>query len=207
MKDTLCINPQASALLVLDIQKIILDGTAAPPSAAEKEAFLSRNARLIAAARGAGMRVIYVRNGFRRGYPEVNGRNKSFELIRRTDRFPDDADGSQIHPAVAPHADDVVIVKHRVNAFFGTELDMVLRSNGIETLVLAGLATSRVVLSTLRYAADADYGIIVAHDCCSDSDPDVHEILIKKVFVRAATVVTSDVVVEALGQPAQAPRP
>jgi nicotinamidase-related amidase len=62
------------------------------------------------------------------------------------------------------------------------------------------------VLSTLRYAADADYGIIVAHDCCSDSDPDVHEILVKKVFVRAATVVTSDVVVEALGQPAGAPR-
>jgi nicotinamidase-related amidase len=200
MSDTLAINPHASALLVLDIQKIILEGSAGPPTAAEKDAFLSRNARLIAGARGAGMRVIYVRNGFRRGYPEVSARNKSFASIRQTDRFPDDGEGSQIHAAVAPHAEDVVITKHRVNAFFGTELDMILRSNGIETLILVGIATSRVVLSTLRYAADADYGMIVAHDCCSDSDPDVHDMLIKKVFVRAATVVTSEAVLEALGQ-------
>ena len=199
MTDTLSINARASALVVLDMQKIILDGSAGPPTAAEKDAFLSRNARLIAAARGAGMRVIYVRNGFRPGYPEVSGRNKSFASIRQSDRFPDAGDGSQIHPAVAPQADDVVITKHRVSAFFGTELDMVLRANGIETLVLVGIATSRVVLSTLRYAADADYGIVVAHDCCSDSDPDVHEMLIKKVFVRAATVVTSDAVMGALG--------
>jgi nicotinamidase-related amidase len=201
MTDTLSINPKATALLVLDIQKIIFDGDAAPPSAAEREAFLSRNARLIAAARASGMRVIYVRNGFRRGYPEVSGRNKSFDSIRQRDRFPDDGEGSQIHPAVAPHADDVVITKHRVSAFFGTELDMILRANGIETLILVGIATSRVVLSTLRYAADADYGIIVAHDCCSDSDPDVHEMLLKKVFVRAASVVTSDAVLKALGRP------
>jgi nicotinamidase-related amidase len=204
MTDTLPIDPRASALVVLDMQKIILDGSAGPPTAAEKEAFLSRNARLIAAARGAGMRVIYVRNGFRPGYPEVSGRNKSFASIRQSDRFPDAGDGSQIHPAVAPQADDVVITKHRVSAFFGTELDMILRANGIETLVLVGVATSRVVLSTLRYAADADYGIVVAHDCCSDSDPDVHEMLIKKVFVRAATVVTSDAVLGALGQAARA---
>jgi nicotinamidase-related amidase len=201
MKDILSINPKASALLVLDIQKIILDGSAGPPTAAEKEAFLSRNARPLAAARDARMRVIYVRNGFRRGYPEVSGRDKSFAAIRETDRFPDDADGSQIHPALAPRADDIVITKHRVNAFFGTELDMILRANGIETILLVGIATSRVVLSTLRYAADADYEIIVPHDCCSDSDPDVHEILIKKVFVRAAAVVTSDVVLEALRRP------
>jgi nicotinamidase-related amidase len=200
MTDTLAIDPGASALLVLDIQKIILEGSAGPPTAAEKEAFLSRNARLIAAARSARMRVIYVRNGFRRGYPEVSGRNKSFNSIRQTDRFPDDGDGSQIHPAVAPRADDVVITKHRVSAFFGTELDMILRANGIETLILVGIATSRVVLSTLRYAADADYGIIVPRDCCSDSDPDVHEMLINKVFGRAATIVTSDAVVEALGR-------
>jgi nicotinamidase-related amidase len=198
MTASLSIDPRASALLVLDIQKIILDGSAGPPTAAEKDAFLSRNARLIAAARGAGMRVIYVRNGFRRGYPEVSGRNKSFASIRQSDRFPDDGDGSKIHPAVAPQAEDVVITKHRVSAFFGTELDMILRANGIETLVLVGIATSRVVLSTLRYAADADYGIVVAHDCCSDSDPDVHEMLLKKVFVRAATVVTSDAVMAAL---------
>jgi nicotinamidase-related amidase len=198
MNEQIEINPRTTALLVLDLQRIILDGDAAPQTAAEKEALLSRNARLIAGARNAGMRVIYVRNGFRTGYPEVSSRNKSFSSIRQRDRFPDGGEGSQIHPAVAPLPDDVIITKHRVNAFFGTELDMILRSNGIDTLVLAGIATSRVVLSTLRYAADADYALFVAHDCCSDSDPDVHEMLIKKVFVRAGTVASSGEILEAL---------
>jgi nicotinamidase-related amidase len=198
--DAPVLNPRSSALLVLDLQKIILEGDAAPPTAAEKDALLARNARLIAGARRAGIRVIYVRNGFRPGYPEVSGRNKSFASIKQRDRFPEDADGSQIHPAVAPQAGEVVITKHRVSAFFGTELDMILRANEIDTVILAGVATSRVVLSTLRYAADADYAIIVAHDCCSDSDPDVHDILVKKVFGRAATVVTSDAILEALSQ-------
>jgi nicotinamidase-related amidase len=192
MNEPLDIQPRTSALIVLDLQRIIVEGSAGPPTAAEKEALLSRNARLIAGARRAGMRVIYVRNGFRKGYPEVSSRNKAFSSIRERDRFPDDGEGSQIHPAVAPDPDDVVITKHRVSAFYGTELDMILRSNGIDTLVLAGIATSRVVLSTLRYAADADYSLCVAHDCCSDSDPDVHELLVKKVFVRAGTVATSD---------------
>lgn len=194
------IHPRTSALIVLDLQRIIVDGSAGPPTPAEKEALLGRNARLIAGARRAGMRVIYVRNGFRKGYPEVSSRNKAFASIRETDRFPDDGEGSQIHPAVAPQSDDVVITKQRVNAFFGTALDMILRSNGIDTLVLAGIATSRVVLSTLRYAADADYALFVAHDCCSDSDPDVHEMLVKKVFVRAGTVATGDEILAALAR-------
>jgi nicotinamidase-related amidase len=198
MTDQLSIDPKTSALLVLDIQRIIIEGEAGPPTAAEKEAFLSRNARLIAGARSAGMRVIYVRNGFRKGYPEVSSRNKAFSSIRERDRFPDDAEGSQIHPAVAPHPDDVVITKHRVSAFVGTELDMILRANHIETLVLAGIATSRVVLSTLRYAADADYSLVVAHDCCSDSDPEVHRVVVEKIFTRAATVVTADAVIKAV---------
>jgi len=198
MNEQLDINPKTSALLVLDLQRIILDGDAAPQNPAEKEALLSRNARLIAGARSAGMKVIYVRNGFRKGYPEVSSRNKSFSSIRQRDRFPDAAEGSQIHPTVAPLPDDIVITKHRVSAFYGTELDMILRSNGIDTLVLAGIATSRVVMSTLRYAADSDYSLFVAHDCCSDSDPDVHEIMIKKVFVRAGTMATADEILQVL---------
>jgi nicotinamidase-related amidase len=202
MTEQLKIHPRTSALIVLDLQRIIVEGEAGPPTAAEKEALLSRNARLIAGARSAGMRVIYVRNGFRKGYPEVSSRNKAFASIRERDRFPDDAEGSQIHPAVAPHPDDVVITKHRVSAFYGTELDMILRANGIDTLVLAGIASSRVVLSTLRYAADADYALFVAHDCCSDSDPDVHELLVKKVFVRAGMVLSADEILAVLnGRP------
>ena len=69
-------------------------------------------------------------------------------------------------PAVRPQPEDVVVVKHRVGAFSSTDLDMILRAKGVDTLVLTGLATSGVVLSTVRQGADADYRLVVVADCC-----------------------------------------
>ena len=89
-------------------------------------------------------------------------------------------------------------MKHRVNAFFGTDLDMILRSRGIDTLILMGHATSGVILSTVRYAADADYQLIVIEDGCADRDSEVHTLLMEKVFPRQATVTSSKDVVAAL---------
>jgi nicotinamidase-related amidase len=199
MAEKIVIDPKTSALLVLDVQQIIVDGSAGPASPADKAALLERSAHLIAASRRSAMRVIYVQNGFRAGYPEVHPHNKAIESIRENHKFAPGAAGNEIHPAVAPLPDEVVITKHRVSAFVGTDLELVLRANRLETLVLIGIATSRVVLSTLRYAADADYRLLVAHDCCSDSDPEVHRVLVEKVFTRAATVVTAAEIAAALG--------
>jgi nicotinamidase-related amidase len=76
-----------------------------------------------------------------------------------------------------------------VERFAGSDLDMVLRAGGIHSLVLAGIATSGVVLSTLRQAADLDYRRTVLADGCLDADPDVHRVLLEKVFPRQAEVV------------------
>ena len=103
-----------------------------------------------------------------------------------------------IHPTVSPQQDEPVIVKHRVNAFFGTDLDVILRSQGVDTLILMGHATSGVILSTVRYAADADYQVIVIEDGCADRDPEVHALLMEKIFPRQATVTSSKEAVEAL---------
>ena len=124
--------------------------------------------------------------------------NSIFPAIRETGRFIEGSAGTEVHPAVAPKPGDVVVTKHRVSAFFGTDLDMVLRANGIETLVLSGIATSGVVLSTIRHAADADYRLVVVSDCCADPDPEVHRVLTEKVFARPATVTTADGVIAAL---------
>jgi nicotinamidase-related amidase len=86
-----------------------------------------------------------------------------------------------------------------VSAFAGTDLDLILRANGIEMLILAGIATSGVVPSTVRHAADADYRVMVIEDCCADRDPEVHRVLIEKVFARQTTVVRAEAVVAALG--------
>jgi nicotinamidase-related amidase len=75
---------------------------------------------------------------------------------------------------------------------------MILRAKKIDTLVLAGVATSGVVLSTTRHAADADYRIVIAGDACADRDDEVHRVLVEKVFPRQATVATTADVVAAL---------
>ena len=173
----------ASALLIMDVQRGIVDRIG------NDEGFLTRLGAAAAAARGAGIQVVYVVVGFRPGYPEVSERNKSFGAIAGTGRFAEGDPGSAIHPAVAPAPGDVVVIKRRVSAFAGSDLEVVLRAGGIDHLVLAGIATSGVVLSTLRQAADLDYRLTVLADGCLDADPEVHRVLTEKVFPRQADVV------------------
>jgi nicotinamidase-related amidase len=103
-----------------------------------------------------------------------------------------------IHPAVQPAAGEVVVGKHRVNALYGTALDPILRANNIDTLIILGYATSGVVLSTVRYAADSDYRLVVVEDCCADQDPEVHDFLTRRIFPRQAEVVSAAEVMQAL---------
>jgi nicotinamidase-related amidase len=194
MSSPLALDPKTTALLVMDFQSAIVEMVAAG-----EDGLLARTARIVEASRKAGVRVIYVVVGFRAGYPEVSSRNASFGAIRESGRFAEGAAGNEVHARVAPQPGEVIVTKHRVSAFAGTDLEMILRANGIDTLVLAGIATSGVVLSTVRHAADADYRLVVVEDCCADRDPEVHRVLMGKVFAaRQATVVKADDVVGAL---------
>jgi nicotinamidase-related amidase len=94
--------------------------------------------------------------------------------------------------ALEPGADEPVVLKRRVSAFSGSDLDVLLRAAGADSLVLAGIATSGVVLSTLRQAADLDYRLTVLSDACADGDAEVHRVLLDKVFPRQALVTTTD---------------
>ena len=96
----------------------------------------------------------------------------------------------KVHEDLKPQADEVVVTKRRVSAFAGSDLEVILRAYGVQHLVLTGIATSGVVLSTLREAADKDYGLTVLADCCADSDEEVHRVLTTKIFPRQADVLT-----------------
>jgi nicotinamidase-related amidase len=194
MTDNLSIDRRTSALLVMDFQTLIVDNYATGA-----EALLDRTAKLIAVARAAGIRVIYVVVGFRPGYPEVSDRNATFSRIKASGAFAAGAENAGIHPAVAPLAEEIVVTKHRVSAFAGTDLELILRANGIETLILMGITTSGVVLSTLRQAADADYRLLVVGDCCSDGDEEAHRVLLEKIFPRQATITTAAGLARAIG--------
>lgn len=189
----LSIDPKNTALLVMDFQALVVENYAT-----DKDTLLAQTARLLNAARGKGLTVIYVVVGFRLGFPEISARNMSFNAIKGTGRFAVGDSNAEIHRAVAPNAEETVVTKHRVGAFVGTDLDMILRANSIETLLLAGIATSGVVLSTVRHAADADYRLVVVRDCCSDQDTEVHRILLDKVFPRQAAVTSVDEILPAI---------
>jgi nicotinamidase-related amidase len=173
-----------TALLIMDVQPEIVERFG-------DHGLTGRLVRAAAAARAAGVRVIYVKVGFREGHPEVSSRNPLFARVAQGDGFVEGR-SSELHPALTQEPGDVVVTKRRVSAFAGSDLDMVLRAGAIDALVLSGIATSGCVLSTLRQAADLDFSLIVLSDGCIDSDHEVHRVLCEKVFRDQAEVLTTD---------------
>jgi nicotinamidase-related amidase len=170
-----------TALLVMDVQSHIVSRIE------DQETYLATVNLAVAAAHENHLPVIYVVVGFRPGFPEVSSRNKSFSTIKETS-------GTAMldpQPVIELTADDIVVTKRRVSAFSGSDLEVILRAQGIKHLVLAGIATSGVVLSTVREAADKDFQLSVLADACADFDSEVHQVLLEKVFPRQATVLTS----------------
>lgn len=174
-----------TALLLMDLQPGILANY-------DDAGYLPRIGRALAAARRAGLPVIWVRVAFRDGYPEVSPDNAIFAGIRGSGRLLETTEAAQLHPSLDVQPQDVRVTKRRIGAFAGSDLDVVLRGLGVRHLVLAGVSTSGVVLSTLRLAADLDYRLTVLADGCMDGDGEVHRVLVEKVFPRQATVRTVD---------------
>jgi len=177
-----------TALLLMDFQNGIAGRhpEAAPAVAAAKTA--------LDAARTHGVPVVFVRVAFRDGLPEVSARNKGFGAIKGSDQaahFVESSPATQIVDVLAPRSGEAVVVKRRIGAF-ASDLAVVLSGLGATDLVLAGVSTSGVVLSTVRDAADRDFGLTVLADACFDADPEVHRVLTEKLFPRQADVTTAD---------------
>ena len=184
-----------TALVAMDCQAGIVSIYAKP-----QEEFVERASSVLRAARSAGMPVIQVQVGFRPGFPEVSDRNKLFAAIKSSSQHQKLFEGAAgaIHPALGPEPGDIVVTKHRVSAFAGTDLELLLRAMEIYTIILFGIATSGVVLSTLLEACDADYRIVVIADCCADLDAELHGTLLNRLFPQRAEVMTASDLVKAL---------
>jgi nicotinamidase-related amidase len=172
----------SAALLLMDFQNGVVERLGSPE-------VIERARTALDAARGHDVPVLFVRIGFRDGTPEASARNKSFAAVAARGDMGVDAPGTQVVPELAPLATEVVVVKRRVSAFTGSDLEVVLRAADADHLVLTGIATSGVVLSTLREAADRDYRLTVLADACADGDDEVHRVLTEKVFPRQADVL------------------
>lgn len=193
MTSPFSLDRQHTALLMMDYQQEIVANVIQ-----QYPHLLDHAADTLAAARAANLPVIYIVVQFREGYPEISPRNRSFSAIREAGRLLIGTPAAEIHPQVAPRAGEVVLTKHRVGAFSTTPLETILCAHDITTLVLCGVSTSGVVLSTLRSAADMDYDLVVVEDCCAEGDAEVHRVLMQKLFPRQARVVSSREVIDAL---------
>jgi nicotinamidase-related amidase len=180
------IDPARTALLVMDYQNGILERV-------ENAAELLRAAGdTIDLIRANGGTVGYVRVGLADG--DALGGMMAQRIGSEAARtmFHADAQGTQIHDDIAPQDGDIVVRKTRVGPFGTTDLDQQLRSRGIDTLILAGISTSGVVLSTVRDGHDRDYRLIVVSDLCADPEEDVHTFLVQRILPRQAEVITRD---------------
>lgn len=181
------INPARTAVLSMDLQA----GIVSIYTKDDKENFLARVSSVLNWARTNKIQAIHVRVSFRPGLPEVSARNPMLASIKESTQHQQLFQGpiGEIHPAVSPLENEVVVVKHRISSFTGTDLDLILRANDIEALILMGIATSGVVLSTALHASDNDYRIFVVSDCCADLDSELHSIVLEKLLSKQATVL------------------
>lgn len=188
------INNARTAILIMDYENDIVNML---PESVQLP-LLEKASMILKAARQAHLPIIYIVVRFRDGYPEINVQNKLFSNLKESGRLIEGTFGAEIHSKVAPHPGDIIVTKRRVGAFSTTDLEPILRSKNINTLVLFGISTSGVVLSTLRSAADMDYKLVVISDACADRDAEVHRVLIDKVFPWQATVVHTQEFIKAV---------
>jgi nicotinamidase-related amidase len=181
------LDPARTALLVMDFQPGIIGMLSEP------DALVARVAETIALARRHGVHVGYVRVAFTDAdYDDAPAKSRMAAQVRAAGgAFDADAPGTAIDERVAPEPGEIVVRKIRVGAFSTTDLDAQLRERGVDTLILAGISTSGVVLSTVRDAYDRDYELLVLADACADREPGVHEFLTEKIFPRQASVITT----------------
>ncbi len=194
-KPAVTINRIRTALMIMDYQNDIVN--ILPEK--DRAPLLEKASTILNEARRAGIPVIYVVVRFRDGYPEISPQNRMFSGLKKAGWLREGTSGAEVHPQVAPQPGDIVVTKRRVGAFSTTDLETILRAKNIDTLAMFGIATSGVVLSTVRWAADMDYQLIVISDACADQSNDVHQVLTEKVFPAQATVVTAAEFVESIG--------
>lgn len=175
-----------TALIIGDIQNGIV------ANFGNDTELLARIRRTVDAARDAGLTIIFVRVGFRAGHPDISPANQMWSGVAQAGVMLEDDASTALHEALGVQSGDIVVVKRRVGAFVGTDLDVILRSRGVTGFGIGGIATSGVVLSTVRHGADLDYQMTVLSDLVKDGDEEVHRVLMEKLLPRQSQVKTSE---------------
>jgi nicotinamidase-related amidase len=185
------LDPNTTALIVIDLQRGIVARQAAPHAATE---VVERCAKLADAFRERKALVVLVHVGFSdddrdRLKPEADGAPPAGPLP---------PDWSEIVPEIGPRPGDIVITKRQWGAFYGTALDLQLRRRGIRTLVFGGIATNFGVESTARDAYERGFEQVFVEDAMSGLTAEAHQFAITTIFPRMGRIRSTDDVLAAI---------
>lgn len=184
-------DPKKTALACIDFQSDFVDPLGMSASRGlpiqELSAALPHAARALAAARDAGLFVFHTREAYAPDLSDLNAFRRRYDTVIGSEgpqgRFlVRGARGTEIVAEVAPRAGEPVVDKAGFNAFHQTALDTILRTRGIETLLLMGLTTQCCVSSTMRGAVELGYACVVLQDCTAAYDPADHEASIRVIY-------------------------
>lgn len=190
------ISPSKTAVIAIHWQRDVLmpEGGFGQHFAegARETGIIENMSRALASARELGMTVIYVNVAFNEDGSDVIANNPLFSHVLSTGAFVRNSFGTSIVDQLHPHPTDLVVEHNRISAFKGNILGSLLIERGIESLVVAGVATNVAVESTVRSAADDGYRVVVLKDCCSASDQAEHEASLRTMGIIATEVVDSE---------------
>jgi nicotinamidase-related amidase len=184
------------AMLMLDYQVALCeDGPhlKAPPLQAQvaERDVLATAERVLEQARAAGVLVVHVRLAFDPSYRLRTNRLARFDPYETNRAMLADSPEAQIVKALAPIEGEPVVDKGCVNPFIGTPLRDVLAAEGVDEVVLGGVATNLVVESAARHASDSGLQVTVVEDMCASFAPDLHAFAVERVLPLFGTVTTA----------------
>jgi nicotinamidase-related amidase len=184
------LDPKTTALVLIDLQGAIVGRDTQPYTAPE---VVARSAKLAEAVRSAGGTVVYVHvligefavsQNVDQGHPRPSG--------------PLPPAATNIVPEAGMREGDLLIAKRQWGAFHATNLDQALRTRGIKTIILAGIATNMGVESTARAAHEHGYDVVLAADAMASFTTEMHDFAINNIFPRLGRVRTAEQIAAAL---------
>jgi nicotinamidase-related amidase len=187
MTAELAFDSGRTAVLSMDLQRGVVSVYV------KDEGYLGRVSAVLQHARQLQLPVIHVKVAFRPNVPEASARNVFLSAVKASPPHQQFFQGESgaVHPGIGADERDLTVTKSRVSAFAGTDLDLLLRAQNIDTVIMLGIASGGVVLATALQAADLDYRVVVLKDCCADLDPEIHAAVMEKILPRLTTVTSS----------------
>ena len=198
------IDPKRTALIVQDLQNdvIIEKGAFADsgaPTHAKEQNVVENVGRLADACRAKGVPVIHVWYIVEPGAPGLKQNAPLFEGVKDGNALVRGTWGAAPADGLEPQDGDHIVEKMRMNGFYDTKLDILLRGLGVETLIITGAWTNMSIEHTARHAADAGYRAVVASDGTSTVDDDWQNAALNYAMTNVASVGTCGEIAEALG--------